>query len=255
MPATNSQSRDVTAFARVSTDGVRRQLWLLALLGFAAVLAGRADAQDVRYSWFEIDYVSQDAELEGVQANPGLNQQVNIQTSDGSGVRFRGSIGTWHNLYVFVDYTSVDPDVAGVVTNDQGEFPAMDEFDLTTVRGAVGYRIPLGYGTDINAELSYDSLDFDFGSFAGEDFDTGDRGFGAAVALRKVFADRLELRAHVRYSSVGKADLTTLEVEEDTLAGVGLSYMFIRGLSLSLDYETGEIDSIGVGFRLDLDEN
>jgi hypothetical protein len=39
------------------------------------------------------------------------------------------------------------------------------------------------------------------------------------------------------------------------LFGVGLGFTIIRGLSVSVDYETGELSTWSVGFRLDLDED
>lgn len=243
------------AAAGLRQDRKPAKLALAVLLLAGVLLAGAASAQEVRYSWFEIAFVNQEVDITGTASNPLLNQTVDIATKDGGGVRFRGSFGTWHNLYAFFDYNSVDPDVDAVVTNDQGVFPATDEFDLTTIRGGIGYRLPLRFSTDLYGELTYDSLDYDFGSFAGENFDTGDQGGGAAVGVRHMLGDNVEIRAQARYTTVGSVDLDTLEVDDDTLFSVGLGYTFVRGLSLSLDYEAGEINTWSVGFRLDLDED
>ena len=223
-------------------------LLLLALAG------GPAEAQEPRYSWFEIGLLSQDTPRTGTLV-PVPGQTVDVATKDGEGVRFRGSIGDYAGFYGFFDYGAVDATVEGLVTNVQGQFPATDEFDLTTIRGGVGYRWAINFATHIVGEISYDSLDYDFGSFAGEDFDTGDQGFGALLRVRRMVGDDLELSAYTRYTSVGDVQLNTQEVDADTLFGVSASYMFIRGLSLTLDYETGEIDSWSAGFRLDLDED
>ncbi|HNP35128.1 MAG TPA: hypothetical protein PKK10_04690 [Woeseiaceae bacterium] len=228
---------------------------MLAVLALTT-LGESAMAQDVSYSWFEIGVIGQDASRSGSDYNPLLDQTVDINTKDGTGVRFRGSIGTWHNLYAFFDYASVDPAVDAVVTNSQGEmFPASDEFDLTTITGGFGYKYSLNFTTDLYAEVSYDSLDFDFGSFAGENFDTGDTGPGATIGIRKMFSDNFQGRAHARYTSVGNADLDTQTVSSDTLFGIGFGYTFIRGLSIELDYETGDIDAWSLGIRLGLDED
>lgn len=219
-----------------------------------AVGSGAATAQEPRYSWFEIGVLGQDTSGNGTLV-PVAGQTVDIETKDGTGVRFRGSLGEYRGFYAFFDYGAVDADVDGLVTNAQGEFPASDEFDLTTIRGGVGYRWPLHFSTHVVAELSYDSLDYDFGSFAGEDFDTSDQGFGATLRIRRMFGDDLELSAFARHTSVGEAQLDTQQVDADTLFGISASYMFIRGLSLTLDYETGEIDTWSLGVRLDLDED
>ena len=212
-------------------------------------------AQDVRWSWFEIAYVEQDVGKTGTQTDFVLNQTVDVSTTDGAGIKFRGSVGTWNNLFAFVDFNSSDIDVNAVVTNPNGQLEGSDEFDFTAVRGGIGVKWSLVPETDIYAAVSYDSTNLDFGSFAGEDFDTDGNDVGAAVGIRSIFAERLELRVHARYSGVGDVDLTTKEFDADTLYGVGFGYELIRGLSITGDFESGEFSSWNIGFRLDLDED
>ncbi len=212
-------------------------------------------AQDVRYSWFEISFVGQDVDRSGTFTDAVLGQTVDVSGSDGDGIRFRGSVGTWNNLFAFIDYSSSDIDVSALVSNAQGQFPAEDEFDFTTVRAGFGYKWSWTPTTDFYGALSYDSTDFDFGSFAGEDFDTDDQDIGITVGVRSMFTDELELRAHARYSGVGDVDLNTGEFDTDTLFGVGFGYELVRGLSITGDYESGEFSSWNIGFRLDLDED
>jgi hypothetical protein len=142
-----------------------------------------------------------------------------------------------------------------VVTNSQGVFLAEDEFDYTAIRGGIGLRFPLRFDTDVYGEVTYDSLDFDFGSFAGENFDMGKQDVGAAIGVRSMFGDNLQLRLYGRYSAVGKADLNTQEFDNDTLFGAGFGFTLIRGLSFVGDFETGEFSRWSIGFRLDLDED
>ena len=159
------------------------------------------------------------------------------------------------NLYLFIDYGSTDIDVAALVTNAGGQFPAEDEFDYTTVRSGIGLKIPLSPKTDIYAEVSYDSLDLDFGSFAGENFDTDDKTAGGAIGLRTMLNDDLELRAYGRYTGVGDVDLSTGVFDDDALFGAGFGWQIIRGLSIVGDYEAGEFSNWSIGFRLDLEED
>ncbi len=233
------------------------------IAGLAAVVlltfaSNSAQAQgDIRYSWFEISFVGQDVDKMGSFTDPILMQTVDIDASDGNGIKFRGSVGTWHNLYAFIDFSSSDIDVSGVVTNPGGMFPGADEFDFTTIRGGVGLRFPLRIGTDLYGELSYDSLDMDFGSFAGENFDTDGSDVGASIGVRHLWTDKFEMRAHVRYTNVGNVDLSAPideAFDSDTLFGVGFGYELVRGLSISGDYEVGEFTNWNFGFRLDLDE-
>ncbi len=212
-------------------------------------------AQDVRYSWFEISYVQQDIGKDGSMTDELLGQTVTISSTDGNGIKFRGSVGTWHNLFAFVDFNSSDLIVDATVSNSQGQVSARDEFDFTAIRGGVGFRWPVMQKTDIYAAVSYDSTDLDFGSFAGENFDASTKDLGATVGIRSIFRDKFELRANIRYSGVGDVDLTTGIWDSDTLFGVGFGYELIRGLSITGDYESGQFNSWNIGFRLDLDED
>ena len=233
-------------------SAVRSLLAAGALL--SAALSTPVMAQEVRYSWMDISYMAQDVDRQGTQV-PIPGQTVDVDASDGDGVRFRASFGTWHNLYTFLDYGSTDIDVAAVVTNNQGVFPAEDEIDYTAIRGGVGLRIPLRFDTDLYGEVTYDSLDFDFGSFAGENFDMDAQDVGGSIGIRKMFGDNLQLRLYGRYSSIGDADLNTQEFDDDTLVGAGFGFTLIRGLSIVGDYESGEFSNWSIGFRLDLDED
>ena len=211
-------------------------------------------AQEVNYSWLDLSFTGQDVDRQGTQV-PIPGQTVDIDATDGNGVRFRGSIGTWHSLYFFVDYHSADIGVDVVVTNAQGTFLASDEFDLTTIRGGVGLKYSIGFNTDVYAAVTYDSFDFDFGSFAGEQFDTDDQDIGATLGIRSMMTDDLELRAYARYSNHANMDLNTLEFDTGELFGAGFGWEIVRGLSIVGDYESGEFDTWLLGFRLDLDEN
>ncbi len=212
-------------------------------------------AQDVRYSWFEISYVQQDVGKDGSMTDALLGQTVAISSTDGSGVKFRGSVGTWHNLFLFMDFSSSDINVDAVVSNSLGQVSDSDDFDFTTIRGGVGFKWSVTHKTDVYAAVSYDSTDLDFGSFAGENFDAGGKDIGGQVGVRSIFGDKLELRANVRYSAVGDVDLSTGTMDADTLFGVGFGYELIRGLSITGDYESGQFSSWNIGFRLDLDED
>jgi len=219
------------------------------------VVSSAAIAQDIRYSWFEISYSGQDVDRDGTFADLVIGQTVDISAQDGNGIKFRGSLGTWNNLFAFVDFNSTDIDVDARVSNAQGDFSASDEFDFTTIRGGVGLRYSVNPKTDVYGALSLDSTDFDFGSFAGEDFDTDDKDLGAIAGIRYLIRDKIELRASVRYSGVGDVDLNTGEFDTDTLFAVGFGYELLRGLSITGDYESGEFSNWNFGFRLDLDED
>jgi hypothetical protein len=234
---------------------------LLRTIALAGALVGVtvslnvADAQEVRYSWFEFGVLGQDIQKRGSQFDLDLNQAVNINALDGGGVRFKGSIGTWKNFYFAFNFDTADPTVEAIVINPQGTFLAEDKFDLTSLRAGLGYKYSLSHKLDIVAELSYDSVEFDFGSFAGEDFDVDESDVGALLGIRWMLNDDWEFRTHGRFTNVGDVNLTTSEFDSDVLFGIGLGYMPIRGFSFTLDYEGGQIETLSIGFRLDLDED
>jgi hypothetical protein len=216
--------------------------------------AGPAEAQEIRYAWLDMSFVGQDIDRTGVQV-PIPGQSVEIAGSDGQGVRFRASMGTWKNVYLFINYASTDIDVDAIITNAQGVFEASDEFDFTTIRSGVGLKWSVLNKTDVFAEVSYDSTDFDFGSFAGESFDVDAQDIGGALGFRTLFGDHFELKIQGRFTDVGDVDLNTLELDSDTLYSVGFAWELIRGFSIVGDFESGEFSSYGLGFRLDLDED
>ena len=231
----------------------RMQLALILALAFSGHIAS---AQELRYSWLDMSFMGQDVSRSGA-LSPLPGQIVAIDVTDGSGVRFRGSVGTWKNLYLMVDYGSTDIELTGTVTNTNTGFveDIADEFDYTSIRGGIGLKYSVGFNTDIYGEATYDSLDLDFGSFAGEDFDMDRQEWGAALGVRTLFGDDFEARAHARYTNLGDADLTTGFFDTDVLFGAGFAWQFIRGLHLVGDVEIGEFSSWSIGFRLDLDED
>jgi len=215
-----------------------------------------AAAQEVRYSWLDMSFMAQDVDHAGFLPSPGIPDQiVNIAVTDGSGVRFRGSLGTWKGFYLMVDYSSSDIDLTGSVTNPTFTDDFEDEFDYTSIRGGIGLKYSIFEATDIYGEITYDSLDLDFGSFAGEDFDMGRREAGATFGARTMFGDHFQMELRVRYPDVGNADLTSGFLDPDTLFGAGLAWEIIRGLWIVGDVEAGETTSWSMGFRVDFDEN
>ena len=229
----------------------------LVAVGMLLLLAGTGHAQEIRYSWLDMSFIAQDVGRTGSLPTPGVPDQiVTVNAEDGSGVRFRGSFGTFYNMYVMFEYASSDIDITGDVSNpDTDPVPFTDEFDYTSIRGGIGLKWSLFEKTDLFGELTYDSLDFDFGSFAGENFDMDRQEVGGTVGVRTLFGDHFQVHLHARYSGVGDADLTTGIFDNDTLLGLGFSWEIIRGFALVGDIETGEFSNYAIGFRLDLDED
>ncbi len=232
------------------------RVFLFAALLLIGAFSTPLSAQEIRYSYLDMAFMAAEVDEMGTET-PVAGQVVDYDARDGDGIRFRGSVGTWHNLYLFIDYGSTDIDLSAFVVSPlipNGE-TATDEFDFTTIRGGVGLKYSIGTVTDIYAEVSYDSADLDFGSFALENFDTGEKDIGGSIGVRRMMNDEIELRAWGRYSSVGDVDLTTLKFDTDTLFGAGFGWQVIRGFSIVGEFEAGEFANWSLGFRLDLDEN
>ena len=236
----------------MNTSRIRGVMAVSALLLLTSV--GPAKAQEIRYSWLDMSVLAQDVDRRGVQV-PIPGQSVEAIASDGSGVRFRGSLGTWKNMYLLVSYGSTDIDVDAIITNEQGVFETNDEFDFTAIRSGIGVKWSIFQKTDLFAEVTYDSTDMDFGSFAGENFDADAQDIGAALGFRTMFGDHFEMKIKGRYTQVGDVDLNTFEFDDDTLYSVGFAWEVMRGFSIVGDYESGEFSSYGLGFRLDLSED
>jgi hypothetical protein len=222
----------------------------------AAFFVTPASAQEIRYSFLDMSFKAQEIDRVGSQM-PVAGQTVDYDATDGNGIRFRGSLGTWRNMYLFIDYGSTDIDLTAFVVSPLiplGQ-SAVDEFDMTTVRGGFGLKYSIGTVTDLYGEITYDSTDLDFGSFALENFDTGEKDVGGALGVRRMMNDDVEIRAHARYTNVGDVNLNTLNFDADVLYGVGFGWQIVRGFSIVGDYESGEFSNWSFGFRLDLDED
>ena len=249
-------SHDSKQRESIETPALSVRRWLPACaIVLVAFVSGTAGAQELRYSWLDLSFIAQDVGRQGLQQTPVPGQTTEVNATDGDGVRFRGSFGTWYDFYVFGEYRSTDINVDALVSNDQGEFPASDEFDLTTIRGGFGWRYPIRFATDIFVELTYDSIDYDFGSFAGENFDVDDQDVGGAIGVRHMLNDDIQLYAYGRHSSHADVDLNTLTFEAGQFYGAGIVWEVVRGLAIVGDVESGEITSWAVGFRLDLDDD
>jgi len=251
---TPDQPREKVRAGRRTSQAFRSALLLPTLM--LVFFGSDTGAQEIRYSWLDMSFMAQDIGRSGTLPSPGVpNQFVDVNATDGAGIRFRGSLGTWKGFYAIVDYGSTDIDLTGSVTNPVAREEFADEFDYTTIRGGVGLKFTVATNTDIYGELTYDSVDFDFGSFAGENFDMDRQEAGGRLGVRKLFGDDFQVGLYGRYSALGDADLTTGIFDTDTLVGVDVAWQLIRGLFLVADYESGEFSNWSIGFRLDLDED
>ena len=116
-------------------------------------------------------------------------------------------------------------------------------------RAGVGYLFEIGTNFDIVLDLTYDTSEYDFGSIAGENFDTHEAGAGAQVGFRWNPVLPFELYAAGRYSTVGKIDLNRREFDSDTLFNLGLRWYFFEDLGVGVEFESGQVDTITLSMR------
>src|SRR5690606_26844234 len=116
-------------------------------------------------------------------------------------------------------------------------------------RAAVGYVQPIGPDFDLVFELSYDSIEYDFGSFAGESFDVDASGAGFGVGFRWNPTTAFELFAMAHGSETVDVDLTGGTLGRGTRATAGVRWYFFEDLGLGFDLRTGDVDSVNVSLR------
>jgi hypothetical protein len=177
-----------------------------------------------------------------------------VRSGKGDGLTVAGSLAIGRHFYVRGGYDSSVVDVDTLVTSPLATAATSGDFDLSSSRVAFGWAHPIGERLDVFAEASYDRVDYDFGSFAGENFDVADSGAGIGVGLRLEATPNLELFAAVQGSSVGEVNLTTSTLDSGTEVSAGLRFYFFRDLGLGFDLRSGDVDSLRVSMRFGFGE-
>lgn len=214
----------------------------------AGLSAPAAYGSELSYTFFDFRYVANEIEASGAQT-PVPVQTVSGTAEDGDGVAVFGSVAIGERFYVVGSYLSSIIDVRGVVDNPLGVTPVEDNFDLVATTLGFGYQRELRPNLDLNAELIYDQADYDFGSFAGENFDANDSGVGLRVGARWNPIEPLEVNGYARLSPVGTIDMTSQTLDSDTLVGVGINWYFIEDLGVGVNYEAGNVDTLTISMR------
>ena len=219
---------------------------LLSLLSLT--LPSTAISSELSYTYLDFQWVQPTIDLSASQ-NPVPSQSVDIVSNEGSGVSVAGALALPNQFYLVGSFQSSIVDVDAVVTNPLGVTEVSDEYDFIRSRAGAGYLFAIGANLDIILELTYDTSEYDFGSVAGENFDTHDAGAGGQIGFRWNPVLPFELYASGRYSSVGKIDLNRREFEADTHMNLGLRWYFFEDLGLGVEYESGQVDTITVSMR------
>lgn len=225
---------------------IKRHCYICALA--TAVIASNAIASELSYTFLDFEVIDHDLDLVGTQT-PAPGQTVTINTGAGEGISVAGGVALPVGLYVGGRFRSSIVDVTATIQSPLTVVTARDEFDLVTSELVLGYTRELAPNFDMIAEISRDTTDYDFGSFAREDFDVDDSGLGGRIGFRWNPQRALELFASARYTSVGKPLLTQRELDSDTRLDVGLRWYFFEDLGLGVDYESGDVSTLTIAMR------
>lgn len=218
---------------------------------FCAMLAlapFTASASELSYTFLDFQRPDVSVDAKGVQT-PVPGQIVQIDALDGEGIAVAGSLAIGRRFYAGGSYRSSIVDVTGVVSNPFVTINVADTFDLVQTNLVFGYIRPIGDDLDFVAELSYDSANYDFGSFAGENFDIDDAGAGARIGMRWNPARPVELYLFGRYSPVAKAVLSERAYEDGTSFTAGVRWYFWENLGAGIEYDSGDVDTTTISMR------
>ena len=148
--------------------------WILTIAALAALTPFAASAEDVSYSYVQIDYINLDIDDGG----------------DDSGFGLAGSFTVSDNFHIALSHDSVD--ILGA--------------DLTWTTVGFGYHTD--GDTSYYAQINYEDLGLDTGAA-----DIGDSGFGIEVGVRSMINENFELQGGIHYADFGDfGDDTLLEL-------------------------------------------
>ncbi|MBN1236947.1 MAG: outer membrane beta-barrel protein [Gammaproteobacteria bacterium] len=218
----------------------------LALLGLA--FAGSAAASELSYTYVDFRVLNNELDLTGTDT-PVPGQSVALETEDGDGISVAGSLQLPAGFYLAGAFNSSIVDVTSTITSPLTETEVRDEFDLITSSFGVGYRHELGTNFDLIGELTYDTGELDFGSLAGEDFDTEDSGVSARVGFRWNPRPPFELYALGGVSPVGEVSLNERRFDSASVVNAGFRWYFFQDLGFGLDYQSGDLSALTLSMR------
>jgi hypothetical protein len=222
-------------------------------LATGLTLATAASASDLSYTFVDFGSLNVDTSVEGTQV-PTPGQTVRVEASDGEGLIVGGSLAVGRRFYAGGSFGSAVVDVTGSVTSPLATAAVGGNFDLVQTRAMFGYIQPIGANLDVLFEVSYDGLEYDFGSFAGEQFDMDDNGAGFGIGLRWNPNPSFELFGGVRSSAVGEANLSTRTFDSGSEVNAGMRWYFFEDLGLGFDVRSADYDSITISMRFGFGE-
>lgn len=220
----------------------------VALAVLLAAAAGPAAASDLSYTYIDFRVLNNSVEATGVQS-PIVGQDVMLDTGSGDGISVAGSVALPAGFYLAGAFNSSIIDVDATITSPLAVATVEDEFDLIRSSFGIGYARELAENLDLIVELTYDAAEFDFGSLAGENFDTEDSGAAARVGFRWNPREPFELYATAGNSPVGEVDLTERSFDSAAIVNAGIRWYFFQDLGLGVDYQSGDLSALTISMR------
>jgi hypothetical protein len=208
--------------------------------GIATLVATADAAEDLSYSYLELDYINLNIDEVG---NSG---SVLDDLDNGGGWGLRGSLEIAPNWFAFGQYSVTDADASFI--DDQNLFFRANT-DINRLDLGAGFHNPVSAKTDLVLRLAYTDIDtdgFNFGgtgniSFGDLNEDSSD-GFFIDAALRS------QLREHIE-GSVGLRYTDLQQIDNISIIG-NLMYEFSPSMGLNLGLEAGDkISHLLIGLR------
>jgi hypothetical protein len=218
----------------------------LALLGLGS--AGQAAASELSYTYVDFRVLGSSVTAAGVDS-PVPGQEVMLDAGDGDGISVAGALALPAGFYLTGAFNSSIIDVDATITSPLTQALVQDEFDLITSNFGIGYQRELAENFDLIVELTYDTAELDFGSLAGEDFDTEGSGGAARVGFRWNPTPPFEVYALAGQSPVGKLTLSDRRFESAAVVNAGLRWYFFQDLGLGVDYQSGDLSAVTLSMR------
>lgn len=172
----------------------------------AAVSSAGAMAESPNWTYIDASYVSSD-----------------LNDAEPEGFEIRGSYEINDMFFVDGSYTDQDDDIDAA----DGDF----DFELSNFDLGVGAKYGLSETTDVYGRLAWQNWDIET-----DLFDDDENGYSAAVGIRSVVWQGLELNAEAGYIDVGDF------IDGEGFFEVGGIYNLANGLGLGVSY--GEIDDL-----------
>ena len=210
----------------------------------AALLAAPIGASELSYTYVELGGIEVDSKASGTRFP--ATQSVSVGGGSGSGPAVAGSLRLTQRFYLAGDYESAVVDVSAVVDSPLTTEVVSGSYNWTATSFGVGWLQPLTERLDLVAELTSRSMDFDFGSFAGENFSASDSGPRASVGIRFNPRPAFELAVTTHTSDAARVDLSTAEFSSGTWQTVTARWYLFEDLGLGAVVRTGQVRGIGL---------